>query len=225
MKKRFYLIFLIAFAAVVNVSGQYRYCLSYQDFCNDKWEELDHIYFTQHTKNEQVWWGGNDFTVTYGNGPIDKILKKQAFAVMYYDSIYVNCYNLWFQGTRFGKGYVKANRIGNRSLIFVNRMIGQEAREDQNTVAFGVMFGAIGGAIAGTSASKKLMKQQVCYIISKGADEKGRIIIRMVNDDLISKMLKDNGELLREYYDEEDEKQRIHASRVMPILQCSGLIQ
>ena len=47
----------------------------------------------------------------------------------------------------------------------------------------------------------------------------------MVNDDLISKMLNDNGELLREYYDEEEEKLRIHASRVMPILQKSGLIK
>ena len=87
------------------------------------------------------------------------------------------------------------------------------------------MFGAIGAAIASASDSKRLMKQQVCYIISKGADEKGRIVIRMVNDDLISKMLNDNGELLREYYDEEEEKLRIHASRVMPILQKSGLIK
>ena len=88
-----------------------------------------------------------------------------------------------------------------------------------------VMFGAIGAAIASASDSKRLMKQQVCYIISKGADEKGRIEIRMVNDELISKMLNDNGELLREYYDEEEEKLRIHASRVMPILQKSGLIK
>ena len=179
--------------AVVNVSGQYRYCLSYQDFCNNKWEELDNLHFTQRTKNEQMWWGGNVFTVTCDKGPIDKILKKQAFAVMYYDSIYVNCYNLWFQDDRFGKGYVKARRIGNRSLIFVNRTIGQEARGGQNMATF-VMFGAIGAAIASASDSKRLMKQQVCYIISKGADEKGRIEIRMVNDDLISKMLNDNGE-------------------------------
>ena len=116
MKKRFYFVLLTAFVAVVNVSGQYRYCLSYQDFCNNKWEELDNLHFTQRTKNEQMWWGGNVFTVTCDKGPIDKILKKQAFAVMYYDSIYVNCYNLWFQDDRFGKGYVKARRIGNRSL-------------------------------------------------------------------------------------------------------------
>ena len=224
MKKRFYFVLLTAFVAVVNVSGQYRYCLSYQDFCNNKWEELDNLHFTQRTKNEQMWWGGNVFTVTCDKEPIDKILKKQAFAVMYYDSIYVNCYNLWFQDDRLGKGYVKARRIGNRSLIFVNRTIGQEARGGQNMATF-FMFGAIGAAIASASDSKRLMKQQVCYIISKGADEKGRIEIRMVNDDLISKMLNDNGELLREYYDEEEEKLRIHASRVMPILQKSGLIK
>ena len=41
MKKRFYFVLLTAFFAVVNVSGQYRYCLSYQDFCNNKWEEPD----------------------------------------------------------------------------------------------------------------------------------------------------------------------------------------
>lgn len=60
------------------------------------------------------------------------------------DTMYVNCRNLRFEGTRFGNGYTKAIRIGNRSILFANRLIGEEAQTNRQMNAF--MFGAIGAA-------------------------------------------------------------------------------
>ena len=41
------------------------------------------------------------------------------------DTLFVNCRNLRYDKVRFGNGYTKAKRIGNRSLLFVNRLISQ----------------------------------------------------------------------------------------------------
>ena len=117
-----------------------------------------------------------------------------------------------------GIGYVRAKKIGNRSLLFVNRLTGKEIRNDE--IAASIMFGAIGGV----TAARKNMKQQVCYVISQGASEKGKIAIRLVDDNLIDKMLENQGPLLREYYDEHDDDLRLLASHILPILEKSGLI-
>jgi len=215
--KNVLIIVLICCATLV--SAQTRYCCTYQDFCNNKWEDLDTLFVTQHSKEYQVWWGGNDFVFSCGDKAKDKMLNKDVFVIMYQDSLYVNCRNLRYQGLALGSGYVRAKRIGNRSLLFVNRLTGKEIRNDE--IAAGIMFGAIGGV----AAARKNMKQQVCYVISQGASEKGKIAIRLVNDDLIEKMLENQGSLLREYYDEHEDNLRILASHVLPILEKSGLIK
>lgn len=221
MIRKLFLLFFLCFTTIVK--AQTRYCLTYQDFCNNKWESLDTLYVTQRSTSQKVWWGGNDYTLSCGNKVTDKLLKNEAFVVTQGDSLYVNCRNLCYKDMPLGKGYTKAKRIGYRSLLFVNRLADTESAQDAEAVGF--MFGAIGGAIAGTSAAKKSMKQKVCYIISKGANAKGKIVIRLLNDDLINQMLKDQGSLLREYYEEDDYTLRILAERVLPILEKSGLMK
>ena len=95
----------------------------------------------------------------------------------------MNCRNLRYEKTQFGNGFVPCRRIGQRSILFVNRLIGK--KEQSKAAMAGMMFGAIGGAIAASTNVKK----RVCYVISDGANEKGRINIRLVDDKLIEKML------------------------------------
>ena len=219
IRKWFFLSF-ICFTIICK--AQTKYCLTYQDFCNNKWESLDTLYLTQHSKSQKEWWGGNDYTLSCGNKETDKLLKKEALVVMQGDSLYVNCRNLCYQDISFGRGYTKAKRIGNRSLLLINRLVDKESAQDATSA--GVMFGAIGGAMIGISVAKKSMKQQVCYIISKGANAKGKIDVRLLNDELINQMLKEQGPLLRDYYEEEDYTLRILAKRVLPLLEKSGLM-
>ena len=162
----------------VSVSAQCRYCNTYEDFIENRWEQLDTIMFVGRSKSRQLWWGGNDFTLTTGDDALDKKLKKNAFVVMQGDSIYLNCHNLRCDKSVFGNGFTKAMRIGENSLMFVNMLVGKEAMS-------GAMFGAIGGAIA----ASKQMKQQVCYVISNGADKKGHIEARLIGDELMDQMI------------------------------------
>ena len=201
----------------LTITAQKRFCRTYEDFIDNKWEELDSIHIKTHSKSHQMWWGGSDFAFTTGNKATDKLLKKEAFAITIDDTLYVNCRDLRFDGTRFGNGYVKARRIGQRSLLIVNKIIGKKAAESEFVSAY--MFGAIGGAI---SASNH-MKRQVCYIISHGINENGVIDLRLINDKLMENMLKKDTDLCNKYYSEKDDKKRMKANHIVPILEQAGL--
>ena len=217
--KKTLLITLFAFLPLfaITVSSQCRYCNKYEDFLEGRWEQLDTVYFSSHSKKHQVWVGGNDFTLKAGDKAIDKILTKKAFAVMQADTLYINCRNLRFEKTRFGKGYTKAIRMGKNDLLFVNKMIGRDAQT--NAAMTGFFFGLIGGAIVASDQ----VKQQVCYVISNGADEKGHIRIRLIEDGLMDQMIVGHDDLHDEYYTEEDTSRRLQASHVLPILEKAGL--
>lgn len=201
----------------LTITAQKKFCMTYEDFMDNKWEELDSIHIKTHSKSHQMWWGGSDFAFTTGNKSIDKLLKKEAFAIAIDDTLYVNCRDLRFEGTPFGNGYVKARRIGKRSLLIVNKIIGKKIAQSEFVSAY--MFGAIGGAI---SASNH-MKRQVCYIISHGSNEKGVIDLRLINDRLMEKMLKKDTDLCNKYYSEEKDNKRMLASHIIPILEEAGL--
>lgn len=209
--------FVVAVLTALTASGQCRYYNTYEDFLNGQWEPLDTVYCNSHSKSHQMWWGGNDYQLSTGNDVIDKKLKKDAFIVMRADTMYINCRNLQYEKTRFGNGYTRAVRIGERSLLFVNKIIGRDAMNTRMTA--GLMFGAVGGII---SASKQA-KQQVCYVISGGADKKGLINIRLIDDALMDQMIIKYNDLRDEYYAEEDTKKRILATHIVPILEKAGL--
>ena len=218
------ILFFLSFICITTIGkAQSKYCLTYQDFCNDKWECLNTLFVTHRSNSQKLWWGGSDYKLSCGDKETDKLIKKEALVVMQGDSLYVNCRNLCYQDVSLGKGYTKAKRIGNRSLLLVNRFVDKES--EHGAIAPGLLFGLAGGIISGVKEAKKGMKQQVCYIISKGANAKGKIEVRLLDDDLIKQMLKDQGPLLKEYFEEEGYPQRILAERVLPILEKSGLMK
>ena len=218
MKKKIIIIILLVITAIT-ADAQCQYCNTYEDFLEGRWQQLDTIYCKSHSKSRQIWVGGSDYTLTSGNKATDNILKKEAFAVMLADTLYVNCRNLQYEKTSFGSGYTKAMRIGQRSLLFVNRIIGSDAQS--SAAMSGLMFGALGGAIV----ASKQVKQQVCYVISYGADSKGRITIRLLDDSLMDQMIVNRDDLHDEYYAEENSSKRILATQVIPILEKAGLFE
>lgn len=220
MKKNSILVLFFAmFFATLNVYGQKAYSLTYEDFMADRWEPLDSLAAKERGDSRKIWWGGNDFTLTTNDSKLDKIIKKNAFIVAMDSTLFLNCRNLRYEKTQLGNGFVPCRRIGQRSILFVNRLIGK--KEQSKAAMAGMMFGAIGGAIAASTNVKK----RVCYVISDGANEKGRINIRLVDDKLIEKMLDGRDDLKEQYYSEKKEDKRILATRVIPILEKAGLIQ
>ena len=212
---------IFAVVAIVLMSlpvfSQCRYCTSYENFLNGRWQQMDTVFIDKHGKGGRFWLGRNDYTLATGNKALDKIISKDAFVVMQADTIYLNCRNLRYENTCFTDGYTRAMRIGERSLLFVNRIIGRDALASRASAA--VMFGVLGAAISAGNQSKR----QVCYVISSGADEKGHIGRRLSADGLMDQMIIGHDDLHDEYYAEEDTNRRLQASHVVPILEKAGL--
>jgi hypothetical protein len=83
------------------------------------------------------------------------------------------------------------------------------------------MFGAIGKAVV----ANQQIKQQVCYVISNGANEKGRIDIHLIDDSMMDKMIDKRKDLHDEYYAEENATKRRLATHIVPILEKAGLLE
>ena len=215
--------------ASVPVCSQCRYCNTYEDFLEDKWEPLDTVYCKEQSKGHAFMWGYSNITMKTGDKALDKRINYSVFAVMQGKTLYVNSYNLRFENSRFGKGFSKAARIGDNDLLFANKLAGKEARENVSKAMDGpgVMFGLIGAGIAAGVTANKQLKNKVCYILTSGANEKGRYDITLFEDKMMDKLLlsRDRIDLHNAYYEEKDKKKRRLAVRILPILMEAGIIE
>ena len=221
--------------ATVSICGKCQYCKSYEDFLADKWIDLDTVYCTIHSKGHQIMWGVSNYKLKTGDEYTDKLLNT-AFVVMQADTLYVNSRNLRFEKSSLGKGYCKAARIGEHNLLLTGKLAGKEAQDDALSgsgaaITAGILFGVagaavVGGIVGGTSANK-LLKNKVCYLITSGANEKGRFDVKRFEDQMMDKLLLSRNlvELHNAYYAEQDKKKRRLAARVIPILEKAGIIE
>ncbi|MBQ5937371.1 MAG: hypothetical protein IJL50_06350, partial [Bacteroidaceae bacterium] len=85
---------------------------------------------------------------------------------------------------------------------------------------------AVVGGIVGGASANKLLKNKVCYLITSGANEKGRFDVKRFEDQMMDKLLLSRNlvELHNAYYAEKDKKKRRLASRIIPILEKAGII-
>ena len=201
-----------------SIRAKAMYCMSYADFQADRWIPLDTLYLKTVSKSHRFWLGGNDFNLTTGNEELDKRIKKEAFAVLYHDSLLVNCRNLRYQKTGFGPGYTLGLRYQGSRLCIINRLIGKKAAMNQAMAGF--MFGAIGGGLAAAEALKDLR----CYVLGE-EDEKGRINIQLINDDFMEGLKANYSGLYGQYRFVSDEDKRQSAARVLPLLQEWELVK
>ena len=211
--------------ASVTVNAQCQYCYTYENFIEGRWEKLDTVIINSRNKEKKTLVNGEIYRLSTGNKAIDKKLAKNVFAVMKDDTLYINCNNLKYGNQTFDKSiaknkYVMAKRIGQHSLLFVAGMV--DTNEFDRAVAMGVMFGALGGVLASASTGN-IQSYKVCYVISSGADAKGHIYIRVIDDSLMDQMLLGHDQLRYEYYLEEDDAKRQGAKNVLSYLKKAGL--
>ena len=218
MKKRLinYILFLLV---SYNASAQCRYCRTYEDFKENKWEMLDTIYCKTHTKTHKFFWGGSDFSLTTENKDTDKMLKNEAFAIKQGNKLFVNCRNLAYQKFLFGKGYAKAMTLGQDTLFFIYTKIG---KAEQEKMMAGAAFGALGGGIVGGSQAL----QQACYLITTDTYNRGpKNNVTMIGDKEMMKLLGINSDLYGEYISEHDLNKRQKPEHIYPILKKAGLFK
>lgn len=207
----------------ISAKSQCKFCKSYEDFIDDHWEKLDTVYCKENSRNQELWWEGNDYKLTTGNKDLDNILKKEAFIVMQADTAYLNLHNIKHDKLAICNAFTKAKRFNEHELIFTHQIVNKKILQEMTTA--GLLLGAIGRlSVAADHAG-----QIVCYVISSGADKKGNINTRMIDDQMIEEMIEKDiikdGKLYLEYLSEGKKVKRMLASHIIPILEKAGLLK
>lgn len=243
MNARLLLLCMLLLTAIDALS-QCKYCNSYEDFVNDKWQPLDTLYSKKHGKGYVFLWGVGGYKLTTGDKAADATVKK-SFAVMQGNNLFVNGHRLKCGKQSMGKGFCKAARINRYNIIFTSNIVPADINSSQlaggMAATLGMMAGqggAIGGAVAGLAGgiiggtmggmqAVTSLKNPVCHIIAPSADDEKQTAIIPIDDHLMDKLLLSRNltELHNEYYAEKDKELRRQAARVIPILKKAGIIE
>lgn len=213
------IIFILTLTIVsLQVGAQGRYCKSFEDFKAGNWIELPNLNAIHHSTSRQAWLGGNDYKFSTDDKATDKLLKKQAFAIVYQDTLYINLLNLRYQKMGFGRGYSKGTVFNGDMIMFVSHRIGKNVRNKQ--AALGALGGLIGGAISATS----MLKDRVCYLIEDNGNGK-TTNIKLMDDNFMTGLFFADPELMARYMSIEDKQDRESATNILPLLKEKGLIE
>lgn len=221
--KRIALLIIVVTLAYVS-QAQPVYCLSYADFQADKWLPLDTLIVKRHSRNRQLLIGGGEIKLTCGDKKTDKILKEQAFAVLYHDTIFINCTKLQFDDNQLCKGYTIAHHFArDKLLISGSATLEKKVMNDISTGAFILGGGAMGSALASHSMRGEMAVSKGCFI-TQIEFLSGIVKIVAVDDAFVRQNLAKNPELLKQYEQIRPEE-RLLASHVIPLFRKAGLIE
>lgn len=223
--KRIILLLLVFYQ--LTTSAQLKYCVGPQEYGAGEWIELNVPIQVDHRSKEQKWWwGGSEFKFITEDKKTDKMLRNDAFVIMYQDSLYVNCKRLRSSETLgkrpFGTGYTKAFPISDGNLLVVYPPVSSGNAILGTSVLFGVVAGiAVAGAVSGD-----VLKNMVCYLVRTGSlsGDKNVKVLR-VDTELMEKLLADDPDMLNEYKSVKKKKARESAANTLDIFTRKGWIQ
>jgi len=221
--KRILLLILVSALALVS-EAQPSYCLSYADFQAGNWLHLDTLIVKRQSRQRRFLMGVGEIKLTSGNKKTDKILKEKAFAILFHDTVFVNCTKLQYDDNQLGNGYTKALRLGQDKLL----LAGSAALEDQvisdiRTGATLLGGGAIGGALAAYSMREEMAISKGCFV-TEIEFRSGMVKIVAIDDAFVRNNLSKTPELI-EQYEQIKPKERLLAIHVIPLFRKAGLIE
>jgi hypothetical protein len=209
-----------------------KYCMTYSDYKAHNWNTIESLVNGRSEMIPQIKMDESDIKVKSGDKEVDRILKKEVFAITFGKQLYVNCRNLRCKDIILDtQQYVQAYPYaGNKLLIAVYHI---------NDGAFLLGLGAdvasiftpLGPSIALQTASTALwlnrskLNSYRCYLIDTDANEKGRYAVTRIDDAYMTKLLSDDAHMLARYNAVSSKRERQSASNVLAVLSEKGLVE
>lgn len=185
-----------------------KYCDSYEEFNNDNWHTTDSVWLITKSRSKQYVNGGCDYVFKSDNKELNKHLKKNAFAVMYNDTLLINA---WIY--KVAAGYARGFRMTDGRLIF-------KYFPNQNMkIMGGGLAGGLMGSLAVMAANEHKAYKDVCYLIAPEQRD-----ATVIDKKVMAELLKDYPELLTEY-NTVKKKDRKYASIILPLLSKAKLLK
>ena len=214
--KHVILIIIVTFS--LQADAQSRYCNSYEDYKSGNWIELPSIDIKHYSYSAQLWTEKHEYRFTTGDKKTDRRLRKEAFVIQQGDSMYVNLSQMRCENVHLGNGFAYCIPLIGKKLLFIsNRMDMRSASRQTNSY---VMFGLMGSLITKSSNIKK----KACYILDSNPSGK-YIDVLLIDDDVMKKLLANDGELLDKYFMVTDQDERENPFNIIPLLKEKGLVE
>ena len=232
MKKNVLVIMVLCCVSMIAKAEVAKYCMSYADYVAGNWKPVSEL--TEGRTNQVCQLKSDDHCVYFKTGDkmSDQILKKNAFAVMYGNQLYVNCRNLRYNDVPLETSkYVQAVPYGDHKLCLMayktNALLAladigclaSSVFVNNTWVSLGLVSGSIGAGIANNCLS-----DYACYLLDSNANAKGKTPITRINDDFMVNLLSDDTSLLNKYMAVKSKHNRQSAANVLPILMEKGLV-
>ena len=167
-----------------------------------------------------------------GDKQSDKVLKKEAFAVMYGQQLFVNCRNLRNNVGLETSKYVQAVRYDKDKLcLLAFKTDGVTAVAAFGTAAVGLFAGNTATRLGFTSTSIALgianesLSNLKCYLLDGTVNQEGKTKITRINDEFMAELLSDDAPLLERYQAIKAKHNRQSAANILPILMEKGLVK
>ena len=209
-----------------------KYCLTYDDFLDNRWVPVDSLVEGRTKQLPQLRATDDQYKILTGDKEADGVLKKVALVVEYGGHLYVNCRNLRCNDIPLDvNNYTQAYRYEKNKLLVVARyinggaLLASLAGDVVSIVA--PLDVAIPAGVASTAIWLNMDKlnNHYCYLIDTEANAKGKIPVTRLTDEVMEKILAKDPALLGRYKAVEKKRERQSASNILPVLMEKGLIK
>jgi hypothetical protein len=235
MKK--YLMIAVILLIGINQSAlaQVKVCMSYDDFVADQWKPYDQLTPDREPDTCRVKYDGMEFSIKTADKEVNNIIKKDVFIMSIDNQLFINSRTL-----RDDIGavlpishYTRALPYKDGKLCVVCYKVTLSDVLDLVNIGLDIALIATGKYTLGSLflaadlllTNDDLMENHILYLLDKGPNAKGKILMTRINDQFMEKLLRDDPVTFEQYYGRNKKGARQSAANILPILVKKGMIK
>lgn len=203
-----------------------RYCMSFDEYKAGKWQtmtDVECVNGVKRSKSTYMW----SRVFQTADAQQTEMLKKDVYAVMYHDTLFINTDRLKYMLKAVNRHYVQAYPYEDDKLIFAG--IGGDANKAARYVGVGMLFGMVGVTIAITTVSnspRSMEEQEFLYKTNAAVVNGNHRRINMMGENEMYLLLHKHNKTLRDKFAKVVEKtNRCSALHVLLFLSEAGLVK
>ena len=218
----------------MTVQAQVKVCMNYGDFKADKWKPYTDLIEGKEPDSCRVKYDGIDFTFKTSDKEVNKVIKQDVFLMSVDNQLFVNQRMLRDEDGAIlpVSNFLRALPYKGGKLCVVSYKVTLGDVLDLVNIGLDVSLLATGHTTWGSIflatdlllTNDDLMEHHILYLIDKGPNEKGKIVMTRLNDQFMEQLLRDDPVTFEQYYGRYKKGDRQSAANILPILVKKGLI-
>lgn len=215
--------------------AQIKFCTSYADFKAGKWKPYSQLIPGKEPDSLRIQYDGTDFSLKTHDSEVNQIIKKDVLIMSIDGQLFINQHML-----RDDDGnvlpvnhYLRALPYKGGNLCVVCYQVSLGDILDIVNIGLDIALLATGHTTMGSIflatdmllTNDDLMEKHVLYLLDKGPNEKGKILMTRMNDTFMEKLLRNDPVTFELYHGNQKKGDRQSAANILPILVKKGLIQ